>query len=53
MRWIVQAGLAQAYLSNGEGLQAKQNSLLALEIAPTFQPAQRALLKALDMVTDD
>lgn len=38
--------LARAYLRNGENKQAKQQSLLALEIAPTYEPAQTILLEA-------
>ncbi len=37
--------LAGAYLRAGQRDQAKHNSLLALEIAPTYQPAQKVLLE--------
>ena len=40
--------LAQAYLSNGQNLQAKKAALLALEIAPTFERAQNLLLDSLE-----
>lgn len=40
--------LARAYLNNGEKAEAKQNSLLALEIAPTYQAAQQVLLQAIE-----
>lgn len=40
--------LARAYLNNDEHAAAKQNSLLALEIAPTYQPAQSILLEAIE-----
>ncbi|MCW8195074.1 tetratricopeptide repeat protein [Proteobacteria bacterium 005FR1] len=39
--------LAEAYLRGGEAEQARRNSLQALEIAPTYRPAQRVLLEAL------
>lgn len=39
--------LAEAYLRGGKQQAAKRNSLLALEIAPTYQPAQKILLEAL------
>lgn len=39
--------LAQAYLRGGQRADAKRHSLLALEIAPTYQPAQEVLLEAL------
>lgn len=38
--------LAEAYLRDGRQEAAKRNSLLALEIAPTYQPAQKILLEA-------
>ena len=40
--------LAEAYLNNGQILQAKQNVLSALEIAPSYQRAQRVLLQSVD-----
>ena len=40
--------LAEAYLNNGQILQAKQNVLIALEIAPSYQRAQRVLLQSVD-----
>ncbi|MEX1032563.1 MAG: tetratricopeptide repeat protein [Cellvibrionaceae bacterium] len=40
--------LAEAYLRDGQQQAAKRNSLLALEIAPTYQPAQKVLLEALE-----
>ncbi|MEJ2164891.1 MAG: tetratricopeptide repeat protein [Desulfobacterales bacterium] len=40
--------LAQAYLSNGQNLQAKKAALAALEIAPTFERAQNLLLDSLE-----
>jgi len=40
--------LAEAYLKNGQILEAKQNVLIALEIAPSYQPAQRVLLQSVD-----
>lgn len=40
--------LAQAYLSNGQNLQAKKAALSALEIAPTFERAQNLLLDSLE-----
>ncbi len=39
--------LAQAYLAGGRSLEAKSAALLALEIAPTFKPAQSILLDSL------
>jgi tetratricopeptide (TPR) repeat protein len=39
--------LAGAYLRADKPNQAKRNSLLALEIAPTYQPAQEVLLKVI------
>lgn len=38
--------LAEAYLDGGEKSQAKNSSLRALEIAPTYEPAQQVLLEA-------
>jgi tetratricopeptide (TPR) repeat protein len=40
--------LAEAYLKNGQRLEAKQNILTALEIAPSYQRAQRVLLQSID-----
>ncbi|MEX0617834.1 MAG: tetratricopeptide repeat protein [Pseudohongiellaceae bacterium] len=45
--------LAEAYLQIGAVDQAKQNSLLALEIAPSFQRAQQVLLQSVDGVGAD
>ena len=39
--------LAQAYLAGGHKEEAKGAALLALEIAPTFEPAQEILLDSL------
>jgi len=39
--------LAGAYLRGGDKTAAKRNSLLALEIAPTYEPAQEVLLQAI------
>jgi hypothetical protein len=39
--------LAQAYLDGGNKKEAKSAALLALEIAPTFEPAQNILLDSL------
>lgn len=39
--------LAEAYLRGGKADLAKRNSLQALEIAPTYRPAQKVLLEAL------
>ncbi|MGQ9425653.1 tetratricopeptide repeat protein [Gilvimarinus sp. F26214L] len=39
--------LAEAYLRGGRISDARQNSLYALEIAPTYRPAQKVLLEAL------
>ena len=39
--------LAQAYLACGHKEEAKGAALLALEIAPTFEPAQEILLDSL------
>ena len=38
-------GLAQAYLALGRNPEARKEVLRALEIAPTFEPAQQLLLK--------
>ena len=43
-----QTNLAEAYLSNGQPLEAKQNILRALESAPSYQRAQRILLQSID-----
>jgi len=40
--------LAEAYLRNGQAMEAKQNVLYALEIAPSFQRAQEVLLESID-----
>ena len=40
--------LAGAYLRAGQSTQAKRNSLLALEIAPTYGPAQEVLLSVIE-----
>ncbi|MCH8264020.1 MAG: hypothetical protein IIC10_01375 [Proteobacteria bacterium] len=40
--------LAEAYLNNGQILEAKQNVLSALEIAPSYQRAQQVLLQSVD-----
>jgi tetratricopeptide (TPR) repeat protein len=37
--------LAQAYLLGGQNTEAKQETLAALEVAPSFEPAQDLLLK--------
>jgi tetratricopeptide (TPR) repeat protein len=37
--------LAQAYLLGGRNAEAKQETLAALEVAPSFEPAQDLLLK--------
>jgi tetratricopeptide (TPR) repeat protein len=37
--------LAQAYLLGGQNAEAKQETLAALEVAPSFEPAQNLLLK--------
>ncbi len=42
-----QTDLAKAYLNGGENEKAKQSSLMALEIAPTYLPAQQILLDAI------
>ena len=43
-----QTNLAQAYLNNGQALQAKENILRALETAPSYQRAQKILLQSID-----
>ena len=40
--------LAQAYLMAGQAAEAKREALAALEIAPSFEPAQDLLLKIVD-----
>jgi Tfp pilus assembly protein PilF len=40
--------LAEAYLNNGQLQQAKQNILSALEIAPSYERAQKVLLQSVD-----
>jgi len=40
--------LARAYLSGGKKEEAKKSALAALEIAPTFEPAQNLLLDSLE-----
>jgi tetratricopeptide (TPR) repeat protein len=47
-----QTNLAQAYLNNGQTLQAKENILRALETAPSYQRAQRILLESIDGDSD-
>lgn len=47
-----QTNLAQAYLNNGQGLQAKENILRALETAPSYQRAQKILLQSIDGDSD-
>ena len=47
-----QTNLAQAYLNNGQVLQAKKNILRALETAPSYQRAQRILLQSIDGDSD-
>ncbi|MGH1470728.1 MAG: tetratricopeptide repeat protein [Cellvibrionaceae bacterium] len=42
-----QTDLAKAYLKGGEKEKAKKTSLMALEIAPTYLPAQKILLEAI------
>ena len=44
--------LAEAYLNNGQLLEAKQNVLSALEIAPSYQRAQQILLRSVDGEVD-
>lgn len=43
-----QTNLAEAYLKNGQPLEAKQNILSALETAPSYQRAQQILLQSVD-----
>jgi tetratricopeptide (TPR) repeat protein len=40
--------LAEAYLRGGQAEHARRKSLQALEIAPTYRPAQKVLLEALE-----
>ena len=40
--------LAQAYLNNGQANKAKQNLLYALEQAPSYERAQRLLLRSIE-----
>lgn len=40
--------LARAYLRGGDFAEAKRHSLLALEVAPTYKPAQAVLLESLE-----
>lgn len=47
-----QTNLAEAYLNNGQALQAKENILRALETAPSYQRAQRILLQSIDGDSD-
>ena len=47
-----QTNLAQAYLNNGQALQAKENILRALEMAPSYQRAQKILLQSIDGDSD-
>lgn len=42
------ADLAEAYLLNGQKAEARQQTLAALEIAPSFERAQDLLLKLID-----
>ena len=42
---IAHYDLAQAYLLGGQNAEAKQETLAALEVAPSFEPAQNLLLK--------
>lgn len=43
-----QTNLAEAYLRNGQAIQAKENILRALETAPSYQRAQQILLQSID-----
>ena len=43
-----QTNLAEAYLKNGQALEAKQNVLSALETAPSYQRAQQILLQSIE-----
>jgi len=45
--------LAQAYLRNGQSPQARQNILRALEVAPTYQRAQRVLLESIESLESE
>ena len=47
-----QTNLAEAYLRNGQTLEAKENVLRALETAPSYQRAQRILLQSIDGDSD-
>ncbi len=47
-----QTNLAEAYLKNGQALEAKQNILRALETAPSYQRAQRILLQSIEGDSD-
>ncbi|GJM12673.1 MAG: hypothetical protein DHS20C12_10760 [Pseudohongiella sp.] len=47
-----QTNLAEAYLKNGQMLEAKENILRALENAPSYQRAQRILLQSIDGDSD-
>ena len=47
-----QTNLAEAYLRNGQILEAKENVLRALETAPSYQRAQRILLQSIDGDSD-
>ena len=40
--------LAQAYLDNGQASEAKRNLLYALEQAPSYERAQRLLLRSIE-----
>ncbi len=44
--------LAEAYLKNGQLLEARQNVLTALEIAPSYLRAQQVLLQSVDGVAN-
>ena len=43
---MAHTNLAEAYLGNGQVSEAKQSSLLALELAPGFRRAQQVLLES-------
>ncbi|MEX0964138.1 MAG: peptidase MA family metallohydrolase [Pseudohongiellaceae bacterium] len=47
-----QTNLAEAYLRNGQALQAKENILRALETAPSYRRAQQILLQSIDGDSD-
>ncbi len=47
-----QTNLAEAYLKNGQSLQAKENILRALETAPSYRRAQEILLQSIDGDSD-